>query len=52
MEIVAGDMSDLARITSGLATIGSLTTDLVYEVVTDGPITPPDASGADARHTW
>jgi len=34
-EILAADMPDLARITSELARIGSVTTDLVYEVVVD-----------------
>jgi Lrp/AsnC family leucine-responsive transcriptional regulator len=35
MEVVAVDMPDLARVTSELARIGSITTDLVYEVVVD-----------------
>ncbi|GAA3213952.1 Lrp/AsnC family transcriptional regulator [Dactylosporangium siamense] len=35
VEVLAADMPDLARITSDLARIGSITTDLVYEVVTD-----------------
>jgi Lrp/AsnC family leucine-responsive transcriptional regulator len=47
-EIVAVDMADLATITSDLARIGSITTDLVYEVVFDRPIpvasTPSTAS--------
>ncbi len=34
-EIVAADMPDLERITSELARVGSITTDLVYEVVTN-----------------
>jgi Lrp/AsnC family leucine-responsive transcriptional regulator len=34
-EVLAADMPDLARITSELARIGSITTDLVYEVVVD-----------------
>lgn len=34
-EILATDMADLERITSDLARIGSITTDLVYEVVAD-----------------
>ncbi|MDG6103168.1 Lrp/AsnC family transcriptional regulator [Dactylosporangium aurantiacum] len=34
-EILAADMPDLARITSELALVGSITTDLVYEVVAD-----------------
>lgn len=42
-EIVAVDMDDLARITSELAHIGSITTDLVYEVVTDAPVVPASA---------
>ncbi len=44
-EILARDMSDLERITSELARIGSITTDLVYEVVADRPtpITHVDA---------
>jgi len=37
-EIVAVDMADLDRITSDLARVGSITTDLVYEVVADRPI--------------
>jgi len=37
-EILARDMKDLARITSELARIGSITTDLVYEVVADRPV--------------
>lgn len=40
-EIMAIDMPDLERITSELARIGSITTDLVYEVVVDrGPPVP------------
>jgi Lrp/AsnC family leucine-responsive transcriptional regulator len=38
MEIVADGMKDLEAITSDLARIGSITTDLVYEVVADEPI--------------
>ncbi|MET7403124.1 Lrp/AsnC family transcriptional regulator [Dactylosporangium sp. NPDC005572] len=34
-EVLAADMPDLARITSELARVGSITTDLVYEVVVD-----------------
>jgi Lrp/AsnC family leucine-responsive transcriptional regulator len=34
-EVIAADMPDLARITSELARVGSITTDLVYEVVVD-----------------
>jgi Lrp/AsnC family leucine-responsive transcriptional regulator len=37
-EIVAVDMADLESITSDLARVGSITTDLVYEVVTERPI--------------
>ncbi|MBN9792530.1 Lrp/AsnC family transcriptional regulator [Pseudonocardia sp. TMWB2A] len=37
VEIVARDMSDLGRITARFARIGSVTTDLVYEVVVDRP---------------
>jgi Lrp/AsnC family leucine-responsive transcriptional regulator len=37
-EIVARDMADLERITSELARVGSITTDLVYEVVVDRPV--------------
>ena len=37
-EIVASDMADLERITSALARVGSITTDLVYEVVVDRPV--------------
>ncbi len=45
-EIVARDMSDLERITSDLARVGSITTDLVYEVVADrsAPTTAEPAS--------
>ena len=35
MEVVATDMADLERITARLARVGSITTDLVYEVVAD-----------------
>jgi Lrp/AsnC family transcriptional regulator, leucine-responsive regulatory protein len=38
--VLATDMKDLEAITSDLARIGSITTDLVYEVVADRP-TPP-----------
>ncbi len=34
-EVLAADMPDLARITSELARVGSVTTDLVYEIVAD-----------------
>ena len=34
-------MADLERITSELARVGSITTDLVYEVVVDRVIPPP-----------
>jgi Lrp/AsnC family leucine-responsive transcriptional regulator len=37
-EVVARDMQDLARITGELARVGSITTDLVYELVVDRPI--------------
>jgi Lrp/AsnC family leucine-responsive transcriptional regulator len=40
MEIVATGMTDLEAITSDLARIGSITTDLVYEIIADKP-TPP-----------
>jgi Lrp/AsnC family transcriptional regulator, leucine-responsive regulatory protein len=40
MEVVATGMKDLEAITSELAKIGSITTDLVYEIVADRP-TPP-----------
>jgi Lrp/AsnC family leucine-responsive transcriptional regulator len=43
MEVLAIDMKDLEAITSDLARIGSITTDLVYEVVADKP-TPPITS--------
>jgi len=39
-EVVAVDMDDLARITSELARIGSITTDLAYEIVVDRPVPP------------
>lgn len=45
-EILARDMSDLERITSKLTRIGSITTDLVYEVVADRP-TPTTHLDAD-----
>ncbi|MEO3803070.1 Lrp/AsnC family transcriptional regulator [Nonomuraea sp. B1E8] len=38
MEIVATGMGDLEQITSELARVGSITTDLVYEMVVDRPI--------------
>ncbi|KAB8196834.1 AsnC family transcriptional regulator [Nonomuraea phyllanthi] len=41
MEIVATDMSDLEKITSELARVGSITTDLIYEIVADRPIPLP-----------
>jgi Lrp/AsnC family leucine-responsive transcriptional regulator len=41
MEIVATGMKDLEVITSDLAKVGSITTDLVYEVVADKPIPSP-----------
>ncbi|MEU6717503.1 Lrp/AsnC family transcriptional regulator [Nonomuraea sp. NPDC046802] len=41
MEIVATGMSDLEQITSELARVGSITTDLVYEMVVDRPIPLP-----------
>ncbi|MFB9320268.1 Lrp/AsnC family transcriptional regulator [Cryptosporangium minutisporangium] len=46
MEIVAAGMKDLEAITSDLARIGSITTDLVYEIVADKPTPslPVDAS--------
>ena len=37
IEVLARDMADLERITSRFSRIGSITTDLVYEVVTDRP---------------
>jgi Lrp/AsnC family leucine-responsive transcriptional regulator len=40
MEIDPTGMKDLEAITSDLARIGSITTDLVYEIVADNP-TPP-----------
>ena len=41
MEIVATGMNDLEQITSELARVGSITTDLVYEMVVDRPIPLP-----------
>lgn len=41
MEILATDMADLERITSDLARVGSITTDLVYEVVVDRGVPDP-----------
>jgi len=43
VEVLAHDMADLERITSRFARIGSINTDLVYEVVTDRG-TPVEAS--------
>jgi len=40
LEIVAVDMNDLSTITSELARVGSVTTDLVYEVLVDRPVPP------------
>lgn len=40
MEVVATDMADLERITSRLARVGSITTDLVYEVIADRQAPP------------
>jgi Lrp/AsnC family leucine-responsive transcriptional regulator len=37
-EVVARDMHDLGRITGELARVGSITTDLVYELVADRPV--------------
>lgn len=37
IEVLARDMADLERLTSRFSRIGSITTDLVYEVVTDRP---------------
>ena len=44
MEVVAVDMNDLEDVTSELARIGSIVTDLVYETVADRPTPPPDAT--------
>jgi Lrp/AsnC family transcriptional regulator, leucine-responsive regulatory protein len=49
-EIVAVDMPDLAAITSDLAHVGSITTDLVYEVVADRPV--PLQVSHSAPATW
>lgn len=38
MEVVAVDMKDLEDITSELARIGSIVTDLVYETIADRPV--------------
>ncbi|SDK84147.1 Lrp/AsnC family transcriptional regulator [Nonomuraea jiangxiensis] len=51
MEIVATGMSDLERITSELARVGSITTDLVYEIVVDRPTPLPGAPRRVARAT-
>jgi hypothetical protein len=37
MEIVATGIADLERITNDLAEAGSITTDVVYSVITDRP---------------
>lgn len=37
LEVLARDMQDLQRITTRLASVGSITTDLVYEVVAARP---------------
>lgn len=37
-EVLATDMADLERITTELAKVGSIVTDLVYEVVCDRPV--------------
>jgi Lrp/AsnC family transcriptional regulator, leucine-responsive regulatory protein len=44
MEVVAVDMNDLEDVTSELARIGSIVTDLVYETVADRPTPAPDAT--------
>ncbi|MFD5214443.1 Lrp/AsnC family transcriptional regulator [Microbacterium sp. NPDC058345] len=41
LEVLARDMPDLQRITTRLAQVGSITTDLVYEVVTARPAPMP-----------
>ena len=38
MEIVATDMGDLERVTSELAKLGVITTDLIYEILLERPI--------------
>lgn len=38
MEVVAVDMADLSEITADLARVGSVTTDLVYEMLVDRPL--------------
>lgn len=52
MEVVATDMADLERITSQLARVGSITTDLVYEMIADRqapPLSSPIAGTAVSR---
>ncbi|QUH03766.1 Lrp/AsnC family transcriptional regulator [Saccharopolyspora erythraea] len=44
MEVLAADMADLDTITSDLARTGSVTTDLVYDIVADRPV-PVDGPG-------
>jgi Lrp/AsnC family transcriptional regulator, leucine-responsive regulatory protein len=50
LEVLATDMKDLESVTSELASIGSITTDLVYEVVLDRAV-PAPAGDAPAA-TW
>lgn len=52
IEVVAVDMADLARITSGLAHIGSLTTDMVYEVVSESALVAPAMADDPGAPTW
>ena len=48
IEFLAHDMTDLERFTSRLARIGSITTDLVYEVVVDRRTPIPQSEPSDA----
>lgn len=50
-EILATDMRDLERVTSELARIGSITTDLVYDVVTDRAVPTEPAENRRPTHT-
>ena len=45
MEVLAVDMTELGTITGDLARTGSVTTDLVYEIVADRPVPVREAGG-------
>ncbi|MFB7252529.1 Lrp/AsnC family transcriptional regulator [Microbacterium sp. NPDC056234] len=50
LEVLARDMQDLQRITTRLASVGSITTDLVYEVVAARPTPVSEHPTAPADH--